>query len=205
MLYSLAYIFRRPDLNRVEFRRHYETRHAPLAQALLPRFLHYVRNHVIDSAGPMACPDSVSEFGFADEAQMREVRAILGDERGKPLLEDELRFMDKPKNRSFLIQRWDWGDADALGKKYILWPDAAAPALWSQRLAGIERIKALDPALQRATLCVPTAGDNESCWLCWTHDRPASHRLWDRCAAAGLALRSCATVEEIVGYPASVN
>lgn len=205
MLYTLAYIFRRADLNRAEFRHHYETYHAPLADKLLPRFAHYVRNHVIDSAGPLACPDAVSEFGFGGEEVLQAATQILSSRSGAPIREDELRFMDKPSNRSFPVERWNWGDAGARGEKYILWPAMAAPALWSEREAGAARLQRLDPLLRRATLCVPVAAGHEPCWMCWSAERPAARQLWDIFTTGGLPLRGCATVKELEGYPAAAK
>jgi EthD domain len=212
MIYSIGYIYRRADLSRAAFRQHYETRHTQLAKELLPPFSHYVRNHVRDSAGVRPCPDSVSEFGYAQAGSVQTVAAILGDARGQRLREDELRFMDKSRNRSFAVTRQQWGRVPAPGAvavektsrtKYILWPSApvgSAPvdAMW-------ERLRLADPALVGAVWCAPVDAaqpDAQPCWLCWSDAQREADQLWQRYNDNGFGLRCCASVDEVAGYPA---
>lgn len=104
MIHTIAHIFRKPDLERAEFSAYYETRHTHLARRTLPEFLHYRRNHVLESTDDAQCPDSFSEFAYENEDRIRMTRAILGDSRGQELLADELRFMDKVRNRIYSVQ-----------------------------------------------------------------------------------------------------
>lgn len=218
-VYSLGYIYRRPDLDVVDFRHHYEGRHTRLAQTLLPPFCHYVRNHVIASAGVLPAPDCVSEFGFARSVQREEAMTVLASARGRSLLEDELQFMDKPRNRSFLVHRRDWrrdekpsvmpAPKNWLEKttktKYILrraaGPQDESPARFQLVL---ELMRTLDPALASATFCAPLDFAAEgllSCWLCQTDARMEPEQLWQGYKDKNLPLLCCATVDAIMGYP----
>lgn len=206
MLYSLGYIFRRPDLSRDQFRQHYENNHTRLAHRLLPEFTHYVRNHVVDSAGPMASPDAVSEFGFAGATDWSTALAVLGDARGSALKEDELRFMDKPRNQGFAVSRWEWLDPatpPTTTHKYIVWFGSAV-AVSTQPAILLQRMRTLDPALRRATLCLPSDFSVTSprpCWLCYSAQRPEPAALCEKYNNEALPLLCCASVEEAVGYP----
>ena len=107
---SVSAIVRRPDLDREAFRAYYEERHAPLAVRHFP-FARYVRNHVIEEG---ECGfDVLSEFWFADPG---ELAAVLEGPVGPAIRRDELRFMDKPRNRP------------ASAREVILSPHAGAPA-----------------------------------------------------------------------------
>jgi hypothetical protein len=104
MIYTIAHIFRKPDLDRADFSAYYETNHTRLARRTLPEFSHYRRNHVLESTDDAQCPDSFSEFAYANEDDLQMTRAILGDSRGQELLADELKFMDKVRNRIYRVQ-----------------------------------------------------------------------------------------------------
>jgi len=208
----IAYLYRRPDLERAAFRRHYETRHARLAQTLLPPFSHYVRNHVIGSAGALTPPDCLSEFGYASVARRRETAEILGSERALALREDELRFMDKARNRALAVGRWDWPGAPAKNcvekstkTKYILWLEGGAQNAPQSRLAStLPWIEAMDRDLASVTFCAAEenpANDPLSCWLCRSDARIEPEQLWRRYKDNKLPLLCCATVDEVVGYP----
>lgn len=189
MRYSIGHIHRKPGLDRAAFRHHYESRHTALARRILPRFSHYIRNHVVACTAPEA-PDCISEFGIDSDQTLREIGAILGDARGRPLLEDELLFMDKTRNAPFRVERRELAAPLAGGAhKYVVALDGAAPALPA-------RLGELRPA----TLCAANTG--ECAWLLgWSERRLAPEALRSRLREAGLAVRWCAAVEEARGYP----
>lgn len=191
MRFSLGQIYRKPGLDRAAFRDHYERRHTALARQILPPFSHYVRNHVVECTAD--APDCLSEFGVDDETQLWEVAAILRDERGQPLLADELLFMDKPRNSPHQIERQELAAAGR-GYKYVVALDDApmgmTPVLQSLAAEGV----------RVATLC--TARSGECVWLLgWCEQRVATARLQARLMDVGLPVRWCAQVEEVKGYP----
>lgn len=94
---SIALIARRPDMARRDFVEHYETCHAPLASRLL-NFARYRRNHLV--SGDLLGFSCISEF-WADAASVAD--AMQGA-AGETLREDELRFMDKPRNKAALAR-----------------------------------------------------------------------------------------------------
>lgn len=139
MIRVLALLVRRPDLSREAFRDHYERTHAPLALPLLGDGVrHYLRNHVVPGLDAERCPfDVLSEFGYADGPAMKGVFARLTapDAEAEAVRADELRFLDKPRNTFFRIERVGAaadGAADApqpgLGPRTALISRARAPA-----------------------------------------------------------------------------
>ena len=107
MIKTISFMKRKPGLSREDFIRHYEEHHAPLALKHLPTFRKYVRKY------PVAMPgadepefDCMTEFWFDDIEGALKVQEILGDyktEVGRIFLEDEERFLDRSRSRSFLI------------------------------------------------------------------------------------------------------
>ncbi len=107
MIKTIAFISRKPGLSHEDFVRHYEEHHAPLALKHFTTFRKYVRNY------PVAMPgadepgfDCITEFWFDDIEGALKVQEILGDyktEVGRIFLEDEERFQDRGKTRSFLV------------------------------------------------------------------------------------------------------
>jgi uncharacterized protein (TIGR02118 family) len=99
---TVAFLQRRADLTRCEFRTHYEERHVELALPQLGGLYRYVRNHVdVDSkAGPPPF-DAVSEFDYASADSFDSMSARLASQAGDTIREDELRFMHKPGNSFF--------------------------------------------------------------------------------------------------------
>lgn len=191
MRFSLGQIYRKPGLDRAAFRDHYERRHTALARRILPPFSHYVRNHVVECTAD--APDCLSEFGVDDETQLWDIAAILRDERGQPLLADELLFMDKSRNSPYQIERQELAPLLAAPghHKYVVAMDGAVST---------EALPRLAEGLHAATLCA--ARNGECAWLLgWCEQRVAPAWLQARLEYAGLAVRWCARVEEARGYP----
>ena len=103
MIKTLSLIKRRPDLDRVAFRNHYETKHAPLALPHMTGLVRYVRYHIEEDLVGEIEFDVLSAFWYRDAEAVAEVMETLGGEAGKPILEDELEFMDKPANMFFPV------------------------------------------------------------------------------------------------------
>jgi uncharacterized protein (TIGR02118 family) len=118
----VALIARRPDLSREAFRRHYETRHVPLALRHIDGSQGYVRNHVTrEIRGGNPGFDAASEFWYADAAALGGVVEMLEGPRGRELREDEERFMDRARNVFFPVT-----ERHLLGPRRGPGPEAAA-------------------------------------------------------------------------------
>ncbi len=115
----ISLIVRRPDLSREEFADHYEVVHAPLALPFLKDLRGYTRNHVREliSGSPLTF-DCASEFWYADQAAVERTLRFMASPQSQPLREDELKFMDKPRNVFFsVVEKLVLGDATAFGEK----------------------------------------------------------------------------------------
>ncbi|MXO74746.1 EthD family reductase [Altererythrobacter aerius] len=101
---SIAFIARPPAMTQREFVTYYETTHAPLASRLLG-FERYRRNHVL--SGDLLGFASLPEFWSDGVTVAQAMAGAAGDE----LRDDELRFMDKPRNRAALAEPSTTGSA----------------------------------------------------------------------------------------------
>jgi len=110
----IALARRKPGMTFDQFREHYETRHAPLAQSLLPQIKSYVRNYVrhdlshrpegLDGSGDGADFDVLTEISFASREGYDEAMATLADPRiQRTIAEDEERFIDRSWTKFFLV------------------------------------------------------------------------------------------------------
>jgi uncharacterized protein (TIGR02118 family) len=101
---TLALIVRKPGTTRAEFREHYERLHAPLALGVMGGLVRYVRHHVEEELYGAGGFDVATCFTYRDEAALRCVIARLATPAGDAVRRDELRFMDKPRNRFFAVR-----------------------------------------------------------------------------------------------------
>lgn len=164
MIRVLAEIFRRGDLNRDAFCRHYETNHAPLALATGLQFRVYRRHHLLDTLRDVDIdlPDCLSEFGYADAAAFDAVRALLASPAGDAIRADELRFMDKTKNRfaTVIARRLFAADDPVVDAVAFFGVDAADPTAVSALEACLGRLA--DNRWRPATLAVTDRVDDGS-------------------------------------------
>lgn len=200
MIHTIAHIFRKPDLGRAEFSAYYETHHTRLARRTLPAFSHYRRNHVLESTDDAQCPDSFSEFAFENEDRVQMTRAILGDSRGKELLADELKFMDKVRNRIYSVLPVPAVVDSSCEHKYVLLlRGAAADAVhW---LANWQKI---DSALQDRMMYSETgpAAAEQLHWLMgWSRQPMPLAELQEQLLAQQVPVLWSARVMERNGYP----
>src|SRR5688572_33355674 len=101
---TLALIARRRDIDRAEFRDHYEDIHAPLAvRTLLEGTKRYVRHHLRDELFGRPAFDVVTGFWYRDAAAAVEIMRRTETPAGDPIRRDELTFMDKPANTFFAV------------------------------------------------------------------------------------------------------
>jgi len=197
MINTLAHIYRRPDISRDQFRAHYETRHTQLAKRTLPMFSHYVRNHMIENTAPDLAPDVISEFVFDEDYKLAETMAILGDERGREILDDELTFMDKPRNELFTITRTPRLPTTA-PHKYVLLLRGNIAALPMWRAAW----QNCDADFSHALLCSDANTDSALHWLFgWSRSLEPIDQLQRQLLNRELPIVWSARVSEHVGYP----
>lgn len=100
---TLSLIKRRPDIDRDAFRSHYETVHAPLALPHMSGLVRYVRYHLEAELFGTIGFDVISAFWYRDADSTAKMMETLASPAGKPILEDELTFMDKPANTFFPV------------------------------------------------------------------------------------------------------
>jgi hypothetical protein len=101
---TLALIARRRDIDRAEFRDHYEEIHAPLAvRTLLEGTRRYVRHHLRDELFGRPAFDVVTAFWYRDAAAAVAIMRRTETPAGEPIRRDELTFMDKPANTFFAV------------------------------------------------------------------------------------------------------
>ncbi len=111
-LKAIALIKRKPGTSHVDFRKHYEEVHVPLARQTFTSFAGYVRNYIetlesFDEEGePIEKPnfDVISMFWYCTFEEMIENVERFETDEGDAIRRDELSFMDKPSNRNFLVE-----------------------------------------------------------------------------------------------------
>ena len=102
MIKAISFIIKKESVSFSEFRSHYETTHAPLAQKLLnPPF--YERNYVYKTINGNSDIGSISIFKYPDLQALTTVNSILDSSRAIALREDELKFMQPDKNYFYLV------------------------------------------------------------------------------------------------------
>jgi EthD domain-containing protein len=101
---TLALIARRRDIDRAEFRDHYEQIHAPLAvRTLLEGTTRYVRHHLREELFGRPAFDVVTGFWYRDAAAAVEIMRRTETPAGEAIRRDEQTFMDKPANTFFAV------------------------------------------------------------------------------------------------------
>ena len=118
MIKIMLLVNRRPDVTREEFRRHYETTHAPLAASKLKHLVRYVRNHVTDQFRSDFECDVVTEFWFDYPGPWREAREVLLPQDMLDLFaKDEAKFMDRASMRVLVIEQDETPPRQLLGNQ----------------------------------------------------------------------------------------
>jgi uncharacterized protein (TIGR02118 family) len=111
---KLVFFFRRkPGMTPEEFRRHYETKHVPLAIRLLPYFKDYRRNYIRhdESYRPRGREatkqpdfDVVTEITFENrESFDRMMQALTEPTIHSQIIADEEHFMDRSAHQMFFV------------------------------------------------------------------------------------------------------
>jgi hypothetical protein len=118
-----AFMVRRPDLTRDEFRAHYEEIHVPTALPILGGTAAYVRHHVREELHGAPPFDCMTLFEYPDAKTTAAVFARAEGPEGAAVRADEQTFMDKPRNFFFAVAESAGADAHAGSV-------SAAPALF---------------------------------------------------------------------------
>ena len=111
---------RKPGITKEQFREHYENSHAKLAQKYIGHLLKdYNRNYPIftglaPSNGEPAPYDTgydaITEMVVEDEAAVEEMTRIFNAPDVNPVLvEDELKFLDRPATVMIVVDKVDTG------------------------------------------------------------------------------------------------
>ena len=105
MIVSIALLKAREGLSRAEFADYYENHHVPLILSVAPAPEYYARNYLpeADERGFPADFDVVTHLKFADDAARRAWLAAVYAE-GTGVAEDEARFLDRSRTRSWIVQ-----------------------------------------------------------------------------------------------------
>jgi hypothetical protein len=200
MLHTIAHIFRKPDLERAQFSAYYETHHTRLARRTLPEFSHYRRNHVLESTDDAQCPDSFSEFAYDSEDKLQMTGAILGDSRGHELLADELKFMDKLRNRIYRVQPLPAVVESTCEHKFVLLVRGAA----TDAVHWLASWQKVDPTLQDRMMYAEVDADaaQQLHWLMgWSRRPPSLEELQEQLQLQAVPVLWSARVMERNGYP----
>jgi uncharacterized protein (TIGR02118 family) len=125
LIKAIALIKRRPDISREQFARHYEEVHAPLALRYFRDWSGYIRNHVVETLrGREPAFDCISEFWFSSWEGIKNTVEFTASAAAQPLRDDELSFMDRDRNVSFMVS-----EEVVLGDPMCLRAEAPAKAV----------------------------------------------------------------------------
>ena len=104
MIKVVLLVRRKPGISREEFRRYYESRHAPLAASQLRSCVRYVRNFVVEDVAGDPDFDCVTEFWYEADGPWSEARQHIASEAGRrTLADDEAEFMDRDSMRVVVV------------------------------------------------------------------------------------------------------
>ena len=104
LIKALAFIHKIDGLSDCDFRDYYENQHAPLASSLLS-LEGYERNYVNSELNPLyKSLGSISIFKYQSMESLDVIGKQMSSDAGDILRNDEVKFMDVPKNYFILTQ-----------------------------------------------------------------------------------------------------
>jgi hypothetical protein len=110
MFKIMAFLAKRDGLDTQAFIDYYENHHLPLISRLAPVPVVYKRNYLLpdDPAGSGTVDfDVVTELVFADRAAYLAWGVAVGTgEAGAQVVADELRFLDRSRTRSYVVEEY---------------------------------------------------------------------------------------------------
>lgn len=105
MVKLIALVKRKDGMTLEEFSRYWREHHGPLAISMLPGVKRYVQNHAVRLAsGGDPQIDGVVELWFDDLEAQRRCAAFWASDEGKPIRDDEERFIDRSKMIFFVAE-----------------------------------------------------------------------------------------------------
>ncbi|WP_191296902.1 EthD domain-containing protein [Lentzea cavernae] len=112
MITTIAFLKARAGMSRDEFVDHYENHHVPLVLSIASGPFYYARNYLppTDERGFPAEFDAITQMRFADAATRRTwLSLVLAP--GSGIAEDEERFLDRSRTRSWIVDERLSGEA----------------------------------------------------------------------------------------------
>jgi hypothetical protein len=109
---TITFLKARAGMSRDEFVDYYENHHVPLIQGIASGPFYYARNYLppADEAGHPAEFDVVTHMKFADAATRRTwLSLVLAP--GSGVAQDEERFLDRSRTRSWIVDERLSGEA----------------------------------------------------------------------------------------------
>ena len=104
LIKALAFIHKMDGLSDADFRDYYENQHAPLASSLLS-LESYERNYVNSELNPLyKSLGSISIFKYQSMESLNVIGKQMSSDAGDILRNDEVKFMNVPKNYFILTQ-----------------------------------------------------------------------------------------------------
>ena len=104
LIKALAFIHKMDGLSDSDFREYYENSHAPLASSLLS-LEGYERNYVNSGLNPLySSLGSISIFKYQSMESLDVINKEMSSDAGDILRNDEVKFMNVPKNYFVLTQ-----------------------------------------------------------------------------------------------------
>ena len=103
MLKLMSLLFKKSGLTDEEFNTYWREKHGPLAAKIIPGLKKYTQSHFIRRPYPNS-GDGFAELWFDDLEAIRKFSAWRETAAGKPLLEDEDKFMDRSKTVRYIVE-----------------------------------------------------------------------------------------------------
>ena len=97
MVKVLTLIKKKYGLPREDFFRYWEYEHGPFVAGMLPGLSRYIQNHAIKIGEGEPQYDGIVEMWFDNLTTWRKARDFYAGEEGKPIRDDEERFVDRSK------------------------------------------------------------------------------------------------------------
>ncbi|WP_328527425.1 EthD domain-containing protein [Nocardioides sp. NBC_00368] len=108
MITSIALLTARPGMSRDQFIDYYEHHHVPLILSVAPAPAAYSRSYLptLDERSSDADFDVMTRLQFEDRATRDKwIAAVYAP--GSGVAEDEARFLDRTRTRSWIIEEWE--------------------------------------------------------------------------------------------------
>ncbi len=195
MIRTVAFIQRRSDKSRADFRDYYENNHAPFASKFIRGLQLYVRNHVLEERSDPSLDDLGVAFDVMMESEFRSrddleaIQRIVDSDPEQAIANDEREFMNRESIAYFVSQSPElFGTRPQPGSQ----PKSIAAMRRNERVSHHEQdAKARDVGIALVSEGLATAavldvrGDTDRNQMSVTD--VLLHTWWRDCAAAEVA------------------